>query len=177
MKLLVIVDMQNDFIDGSLANPAAQSIVKPMADYIKNFTGVVIYTYDTHYADYLETREGQNLPIKHCIYGTKGWKYNKEIRQAICANPNIKIAKVTKQSFSARGDDFIDAIFYCYQDIEEIQLCGTCTDICVIANALSLINIFPRAKIVVLKDLCAGLTLEKHEAALEVMRSCQIEVV
>ena len=175
VKTLVVVDMQNDFISGSLANPAAATIVKPMAEYIKNFDGDILFTQDTHFNNYLNTQEGRNLPIPHCIENTVGWKINKTLLDAADSDERLgadwEIA--TKQSF---GDiyELKDLLNYY---TKEIYLCGTCTDICVISVALNLKAEFPEIKIYCIADLCAGLTPEKHAAALEVMRSCQIEVI
>ena len=172
MKTLIVVDMQNDFITGSLANPDAQAIVPAMAEYIKNFEGDIIFTRDTHYPDYMETQEGKNLPIMHCQYGTDGWNINDTLFEAVYPKKSEWIV-VDKNSF---GDiyDLKDEISP-YTD--EIYLCGTCTDICVISVALNLKARFPEIKMYCIAGLCAGLTPEKHAAALEVMRSCQIEVI
>lgn len=175
-KVLVVVDMQNDFIDGSLANPTAQTIVPKIVDYVSAFKGLIVFTRDTHEEDYLKTREGKNLPVPHCIALTDGWDINQEIYKAAEHNPNAQILKVNKPTFSA-GTQLAVAIKTKCESPEEIQVCGTCTDICVVSNALALVGLFDKANIVTLADLCAGLTKEKHEAALEVMRSCQIKVV
>ena len=172
LKLLIIVDMQNDFIDGSLANPDAQAIVKPICDYAKDFDGDIIFTLDTHTDDYLETYEGKYLPIKHCVRGTKGWAINKDIFDTV-QDKETPYYTVEKPNFGYKDwEKFFERVSH----IDEIIMVGTCTDICVISNALILKSVFPETKITVLKDLCSGLTKEKHEAALEVMRSCQIEV-
>ena len=174
MKTLIVVDMQNDFIDGSLANPAAAAIVEPMTEYIKNFKGDIIFTRDTHYDNYLDTQEGKNLPIPHCIRGTEGWDVRKELVEAANIDPILYLHSfVNKNNF---GDITIlkDKIPYY---VDKIYLCGTCTDICVISIALNLKAWFPEIKMYCIADLCAGLTPEKHAAALEVMRSCQIEVI
>ena len=173
MKTLIIVDMQNDFITGSLANPAAAAIVKPMAEYIKNFDGrQIIFTRDTHYPNYMETQEGKNLPIMHCQYGSEGWDIQEDLFEAI-RDRDIEWSVVDKNSF---GDTYeLEDEIYAYDN--EIYLCGTCTDICVISVALNLKARFPEIKMYCIADLCAGLTPEKHAAALEVMRSCQIEVI
>lgn len=170
-KTLIIVDMQNDFITGSLANPAAQAIVKPMAEYIKNFEGQIIFTRDTHFNNYFETQEGKNLPIKHCISATAGWEIHDDLYATLRNKTDWSI--VNKYSFGdiEMLDDELDAY------VDEIYICGTCTDICVISVALNLKARYPEVKIYCIADLCAGLTPEKHEAALEVMRSCQIEVI
>ena len=172
MKTLICVDMQNDFIDGSLANPAAAAIVSDMAEYIKNFDGQIIFTRDTHYPNYMETQEGRNLPVMHCQYGSEGWEIQDDLFEAVRGR-NIEWSVVDKNSFgdTYELEDEIDA----YSD--EIYLCGTCTDICVISVALNLKARFPEIKMYCIADLCAGLTPEKHAAALEVMRSCQIEVI
>lgn len=172
-KVLVVVDMQNDFITGSLANPAAEAIVKPMAEYIKSFDGdQVIFTRDTHYHNYLETQEGKNLPILHCQYCSEGWDIHDYLFNAM-ENKNCRWTMVDKDSFGdiEELDDKLDAF------VDEIYLCGTCTDICVISVALNLKARYPEVKMYCIADLCAGLTPEKHAAALEVMRSCQIEVI
>lgn len=178
MKTLVIVDMQVDFISGSLANPAAAAIVEPMAEYIKNFEGDILFTRDTHRENYLNTQEGRNLPIEHCICNTKGWELENSLWQAAYESWQRDggcsyAAAIDKGSF---GDifDLVDHIDY---NTDEIYLCGTCTDICVISVALNLKARFPEIKMYCIADLCAGLTPEKHAAALEVMRSCQIEVI
>ena len=179
-KTLIVIDMQNDFISGSLANPAAQSIVEPMAEYIKNFRGTVIFTRDTHYDNYLETQEGKNLPILHCQYMTKGWEINSVLAKAIFDNKDYILGGDT-HAFSVEKESFGD-IEQLSNDLvadmpNEIYLCGTCTDICVISVALNLKARFPETKIYCIADLCAGLTPEKHAAAIEVMKSCQIEII
>ncbi len=176
-KVLVVVDMQNDFIDGSLKNVAAQAIVPKIADYVSSFKGLIVFTRDTHRENYLETREGKHLPIPHCIAQTEGWQINKEIIAAARRNEKARVMIVDKPTFSA-GADLSRAIkIVCGEYVKSIEFCGTCTDICVISNALSMVREFTASDIIVHKDLCAGLTEEKHNAALEVMRSCQIEVV
>lgn len=177
MKTLIVVDMQNDFIDGSLANPAAAAIVEPMAEYIRNFNGNVIFTRDTHYEDYLKTQEGRNLPIEHCIYHTGGWEVNKELEDAAVTNIYNRNALLVNKNNFGDIENLVRAINSYATVPNEIYLCGTCTDICVISVALNLKARFPEIKMYCIADLCAGLTPEKHAAALEVMRSCQIEVI
>lgn len=162
---LIVIDMQNDFIDGSLANEAAARIVPEMAEFIKGFDEV-IFTRDTHHDNYLSTAEGRNLPIPHCIEGTKGWEVREELVNAAHAR-----AYVNKPTFG-----YIDWNLDLHPG-DEITLVGTCTDICVVSNALILKAKYPENRISVVGHLCAGLTEEKHKAALEVMRSCQVEVV
>lgn len=175
-NVLVAVDMQNDFIDGSLANPLAQAIVKKVAKYVAKFEGLIVFTRDTHNKDYLETREGKHLPVPHCIAQTDGWNINSEIYKAADNNKKARVIIVNKSTFGA-GTSLYVGIKTIFEKPDEIQFCGTCTDICVVSNVLGTIGNFKEAKITVLKDLCAGLTKEKHKAAIEVMQSCQVEVI
>lgn len=194
MKYLIIVDMQNDFIDGSLANKDAQVIVPKICEFIKGFDGQIICTLDTHKLNYLSTPEGKNLPIEHCIKGTAGWNLSKPIMtelknyrkrmkthvpldSPLMFDEPMEPVFIEKSSFGYTGwEDFHFGYAWEDKDDLEIILVGTCTDICVISNALMLKSLYPEIKITVLKDLCAGVTKEKHEAALEVMKSCQINV-
>ena len=171
-KLLVVVDMQNDFVTGSLGTAEARAIVKDAAEYIREFDGNIIVTYDTHADDYLSTPEGRKLPVPHCIYGTEGWELAPEIAEALEGKGYLTMKKDT---FGATAlPAFLQEKFR-YTDA--IELIGLCTNICVISNALHLKNSFPLIEITVHSGLCAGVTPEKHEAALEVMRSCQINVI
>lgn len=167
-KVLVIVDMQNDFIDGSLANKDAQNIVSGICNLIKGWDGDIICTRDTHYANYLNTSEGQKLPVEHCIKDSAGWCVNDNILKALRGKEYCYLNKSTFGSLEWKDFDL---------RLAEIVLVGTCTDICVIANALLLKTFYPDADIKVISSLCAGVTKEKHEAALETMRSCQINVM
>lgn len=174
-KALVVVDMQNDFVTGSLENKEAQAIVPGIATMIKNLNtnDSLIFTRDTHEGDYLETFEGQKLPVIHCIKGTYGHQIVRDLlgyRDACIVNKNTfgssKLVHIIKvQAKQCKIDEF------------EIHLVGTCTDICVVSNALMLRMNFPNTRIVVHKDLCAGTSVEAHEAAMVVMQSCQIDVV
>lgn len=178
-KVLVVVDMQNDFIDGSLANKEAQKIVAGVAKYVGDWNGAVIFTRDTHNAaDYLETLEGKNLPILHCVEGTKGWEINSTILEAAKKNKKVRSIFLNKGNFGA-PNSLGTAIRTCYSqgEVDEIIFCGTCTDICVISNVLGIKSIFPETHIKIIAPLCAGLTIKKHKAALDVMRSCQVEVI
>lgn len=168
-KLLIIVDMQNDFIDGSLANPMAQAIVPGIVDLVKSWDGKLGVTLDTHNENYMETQEGKNLPIPHCILNTLGHMINEQIRDALDDRVTYTIFKPTF-GFNGWGNYGLDLHF------DEVTLVGTCTDICVISNALAIKAAYPELKVSVIGSLCAGLTKEKHESALDVMRSCQIEV-
>ena len=172
-KILVVVDMQNDFVDGALGSEQAVSIVPAAAERIKEFEGEIFVTFDTHYKDYLETSEGKKLPVEHCIKGTKGWELNKEIESALKEKAFTAIEKNTFGSV-----ELPKQISDTAEDEElSIELIGLCTDICVVSNALLLKANFPEAQISVNSKCCAGVTAEKHEAALETMRSCQIDII
>ena len=176
-KILVVVDMQNDFIDGSLGTPEAQAIVSKVAEKILWHEGRVVCTQDTHNNNYLNTEEGKRLPIPHCIKKTLGWFFNNKIIDAL--ETQLEVVNVRKPTFgSAALPEIIREIL----DVEDyknpsIELVGLCTDICVISNALLLKAHFPNIPISVDSTCCAGTTPEKHAAALEVMRSCQIDVL
>lgn len=183
-KLLIVVDAQNDFVTGSLANKEAQVVIPELADYLRfnckeNFYDRVYLTRDTHTDDYLKTPEGLKLPVKHCIEGTPGWCVVDEVLNAVKKNYNFSTQTaiyVNKPTFGFSGWNEV-FIRNCDCDPVEITLVGFCTDICVLSNAIILKALYPNTNIKVLSRLCAGLTPEKHEAALEVMRSCQIEVI
>jgi nicotinamidase-related amidase len=169
-KLLIIVDMQNDFIDGALANPAAQAIVPGIAEFAKNWTGAIGVTLDTHQESYFTTQEGKNLPVAHCIINTNGHKLNTQIAEVI----NNKISYTVMKpafGFANWGQYGLDLHF------DEVVVVGTCTDICVISNVLAIKAAFPELKVSVIEKLCAGLSPDKHAAAIEVMKSCQVNVI
>ena len=168
-KLLIVIDMQNDFIDGSLGTPEAEAIVDAVKDKIRSYpAGDIFATMDTHESDYLSTQEGRNLPVEHCIQGTEGWRIRPGIAELL-----TEAVIFEKPTFgSVRMAEAVKAI----EDLEEIELIGLCTDICVVSNALLLKATLPEVKICVDSRCCAGVTPEKHLAALETMRSCQIEV-
>ena len=171
---LIAVDLQKDFIDGALGTPEAVSIVPAAAARILSARqeGVtVIATLDTHGEDYLNTREGTFLPIPHCIKGTPGWELNPEIAAALAGCPLVE-----KPTFgSVRLPQLLEGI--AGGAPEAIELIGLCTDICVVSNALLLKAAFPETDICVRADCCAGVTPEKHAAALETMASCQIRIL
>ena len=167
---LIVVDMQNDFITGSLGSSAAQAIVPNVRRKIEEYVNKgnkVYFTQDTHWENYLTTPEGINLPVPHCLYCSEGWRVPEELA---CLVPEEENTYVIKNTFGRLDWDFLIAP-------DSIELVGVCTDICVVSNALILKATFPNAKIIVDASCCAGVTPEKHEAALEVMRSCQIEVI
>ena len=179
MKVLVVVDMQNDFITGSLGTPEAQAIVpnvkKKIEEYRKN-GDLIVFTRDTHYANYLQTKEGEKLPVEHCIRNTWGWEITDELRDEA-----VNAVIVNKPTFGSV--DLCDVIVSPEADsesitvIEEIELSGLCTDICVVSNALLLKTVFyDTIDISVDATCCAGVTPETHEAALKTMEMCQINV-
>ena len=170
MKALIIIDMQNDFIDGSLGTPEAQAIVPAVADKIRQWQGLVVATQDTHQPDYLKTQEGMHLPVEHCIAGTHGWDINPLISEALQAKGAQTVAKPTFGST-------VLAMMLMQCGISEIHLAGLCTDICVVSNALLLKAMMPEVPIYVDTACCAGVTPEKHNAAVETMRSCQINII
>ena len=167
MKFLVVVDMQVDFINGSLGSQMAQDIVANVVEKVRNFDGVVIFTRDTHQADYLQTQEGTKLPVPHCIQGTSGWEICPELQPYVT---NV----INKVTFGSVELPKVIASFR--QPIEEIQLCGLCTDICVISNAMIVKASFPEVKVSVDAQCCAGVTVESHNNALNAMKAVQIEI-
>lgn len=183
-KVLVIIDMQNDFIDGSLGTPEAQAIVDKVCDKIREYKSNqwdIVYTRDTHTENYLNTPEGLNLPVKHCIYQTEGWELNKKIQSALVESGWAYIDWFNKFTFGSQKlvKHFVEEYCDYNQPIDEIELVGLCTDICVISNAIMLKNAFYDKFVTITVDAscCAGVTPEKHKAALEVMKSCQINVI
>lgn len=170
-KVLVVVDMQEDFIDGSLGTKEAQAVVAAAVDKIKGYPIENVYvTKDTHGADYMKTSEGKHLPVEHCIKGTSGWELNQEIA-AVTEGAKV-IEKLTFGSL-----ELMELLKAENQKEElEIELIGLCTDICVVSNALLLKAALPENVIKVDASCCAGVTPESHEAALATMKMCQIEI-
>ena len=178
MKVLVVVDMQNDFIDGSLGTKEAQAIVpnvrKKVKDAVKN-GDLIIYTRDTHYPDYLDTKEGKKLPVEHCIYKTEGWRIPDDLlppftydNAVIFDKPTFGYTKLPSKIRSALGME---------HKCDEIEVIGLCTDICVVSNAMLLkADFYEETEISVDASCCAGVTPETHEAALKTMEMCQINV-
>jgi nicotinamidase-related amidase len=211
IRVLILIDMQNDFISGSLANQEAQAAIPAILEKIKNFDGDVIYlTMDTHQKNYLDTPEGKKLPVEHCIYGTDGWRVTSQVEDAVVAKAKegVQVKFIPKPTFgsieSVHFDNriklvgkwkkyfkpeysLVENILYNLEINDkheigkipmEIEMCGFCTDICVVSNALILKAFtYDFAEITVDSKCCAGVTPEKHEAALEVMRSCQINII
>ena len=167
-KLLVVVDMQKDFVDGSLGTAEAVKIVPRVVSEIENFDGDVVFTLDTHSSIYLETQEGKNLPVPHCIKGTDGWRLDKTIEplslsRRVFEKPTF--GSVELAEFVANGD------------YDDITLIGLCTDICVLSNAMLIKAFLPEVKVSVKASACAGVTPESHENALSSMKMCQINIL
>ena len=168
-KLLIVVDMQNDFIDGALGSPQAEKIlpnVRAKIEEYKQMGGSIIFTRDTHYDGYLSTQEGRFLPVEHCIKDTRGHMITKELNtdgREIFDKPSFGSLELAKQ-VAAEGFD-------------EIELCGLCTDICVVSNALILKAQLPETRITVDANCCAGVSYESHKAALLTMKMCHVNVI
>lgn len=182
IDVLIVVDMQNDFVTGSLGTPEAQAIVPKVVEKIKNWKGPVFYTMDTHDEDYLNTQEGKHLPIVHCVEGTDGWKLINEIGNDFVTDYEQIYHKKTFGSYELFIDATLDDNQRIYQtlfpgNVDSITLIGLCTDICVITNALILKTAKPEVPIIVDASCCAGVTPESHKNALAAMKMCQIEVV
>ena len=169
-KVLIVVDVQNDFVTGSLGTPEAQAVVPNIVKKVEEYRSrddVIIFTTDTHYDDYLETSEGKKLPVSHCIVGTSGYEIIPELNVELSTMEKI----YPKNTFGYRWN--ISHWICCY----DVEIIGVCTDICVVTNALVLKTHYPDIEITVDASCCAGSTPEKHKAALDVMESCQINVI
>lgn len=175
MKILLVIDMQKDFITGALGTKEAEEIVSKVRDKIseyKNMGNPVIFTRDTHAENYLDTEEGRNLPVVHCIEGTPGWELASELEAAgslVVNKPSfgsLKLAELIKEKYVRDG-----------AEQPELELVGICTDICVISNAMILKASFPEAKISVDASCCAGVTPQSHANALEAMKMCHIKII
>ena len=169
-KFLIVVDMQKDFVDGALGTKEAEAIVPNVVGKIEGFDGEIFATLDTHFDDYMETSEGRNLPVMHCIKGSEGWQLDAAVKEALDKKGCTAVEKNTFGSVSLpelikerAGDEEFS-----------IELVGLCTDICVVSNALLLKAHFPEAEITVDEKCCAGVTPEAHAAAIKTLASCQI---
>lgn len=172
-NVLAVIDMQNDFIDGALGTKEAQAIVTDVADGIKKALergDEVVYTRDTHFDNYMDTQEGRNLPVPHCIKGTAGW----EIRDELKALQNDDTKVFDKLTF---GSVELAAYLKTVDGLESVTLIGLCTDICVISNAMVIKANLPEVAISVIENCCAGVTPQSHKNALEAMKMCQIKVL
>lgn len=172
-KILVVVDMQNDFVDGALGTSEAVGIVEKAAAKIRNFDGKIFVTLDTHGDNYMETAEGKKLPVPHCIKMTDGWQLNEKIKAALEGKDYTILEKGTFGSVELpeeirkiKGNDSLD-----------VEFLGLCTDICVVSNVLLVKAYFPEETITVDAGCCAGVTPQSHKAALETMKMCQITVI
>ena len=175
MRVLVVVDMQNDFIDGSLGTKEAVDIVPGVVEQSRKFEGSVIATRDTHGQEHLDTAEGKKLPVVHCVKGTEGWQIRKEVSRALTEKGECMI--IDKPSFgSVELGEHIRELSRT-EEIEEITLIGLCTDICVISNALLIKAYLPESNVRVISSCCAGVTPGSHDQALEAMKMCQIEIL
>ena len=179
-NILILVDMQVDFVSGSLGSKMAMEIVPEVEKKIEHYNNehsLIIATLDTHDKNYLNTLEGKYLPVEHCIKGTKGHN----IEENLASKLNKNTIYVEKKSFGSL--ELIDVIkeYLSANNIAEdemqLELVGLCTDICVVSNAILLKAAFSNSKIVVDSACCAGTTKEKHLATLEVLKSCQIDVI
>ena len=173
-KVLVVIDMQNDFITGSVGSVQAQKIVDNVAKRIKDFNGQIVFTRDTHYDNYLDTREGKALPIVHCVEGTQGWELEKSIKKLQLGGDYPVFDKIT---FGSKR--MVDFLLYLnkLKKVDEVTIIGLCTDICVISNAFLIQAYLPEAAIVIDASCCAGVTEQSHKAALEAMKNCQIKII
>jgi nicotinamidase-related amidase len=172
-KLLIVVDMQKDFVDGALGTKEAISIVDNVVKKIEDFDGDIIVTYDTHPQNYMQTQEGKNLPVPHCIKGTPGWELDQKVQAALDKKTYKAIEKPTFGSTELA--EYIKADYN--PDELEIELIGLCTDICVVSNALLIKANFTETKVSVDSSCCAGVTPDSHNAALTTMKMCQVNVV
>lgn len=172
-RLLIVVDMQKDFVDGALGSKEAAAIVDNVVKKIENFDGDIIVTYDTHSENYMETQEGKNLPVPHCIKGTGGWQLHSKVQAAVDKRGYKAIEKPTFGSTEL--PEYIRANYN--TDGLEIELIGLCTDICVVSNALLMKANFLEAKVSVDASCCAGVTIDSHNAALTTMKMCQVNVI
>lgn len=170
-KVLVVVDMQNDFIDGALGTPEAESIVSNVVKAIKEFDGTVLYTMDTHGENYMNTQEGGNLPVPHCIKGTYGWELHKDIealrKGGVFEKPGFGSREIGERLLAMNNES----------PLESITFVGLCTDICVITNVMVTKTFLPEVPLIVKSDCCAGVTPESHENALKAMEMCQVQIL
>ncbi len=172
MNYLVVVDMQNDFINGVLGTEEAKHIVVDVLKKIQSFKGTIIYTRDTHTKDYLKTREGKNLPVPHCIKGSHGW----ELAPVIETLRKSDTLTFDKSSFGSMELGHFLEQENLKHPIQSIEFVGLCTDICVISNAIIAKAAAPEAEIIINSSCCAGTTPNGHETALQAMKNCQITI-
>ena len=170
-RLLIVIDMQNDFIDAALGTPEAVEIVDAVKEKIRAYpAGNVIATMDTHTEDYLNTQEGKYLPVPHCIKGTDGWKIRDDIADLLAG------ASIYEKPTFGSVQLASDLKKMSEKEEIELELTGLCTDICVVSNVMLIKAFYPEKNIFVEKDCCAGTSIENHNSALSVMKSCHIEI-
>ena len=167
-KILIVIDMQNDFIDGALGSAEAQKIVPYVKTLIENFDGKVLFTQDTHFEDYMQTQEGKNLPVAHCVKGTDGWRIRAELDALRKTEPVEKITFGSKELVEVISKE---------EGIESITFVGLCTDICVISNVMIVKAFYPEIPLTVDARGCAGVTPESHKTALDAMKAIQVKIV
>jgi len=172
--ILIVVDMQNDFVDGVLGSPEAVAILPAVAEKIRNHKGSIIFTRDTHTPDYMDTREGKYLPVPHCIKDTKGWEIHEAVWSAIPDGSDVTV--MDKPTFGSVDLASTLAKWHQQQPISKITLIGVCTDICVISNAMLVKATLPEVDVVVDAVCCAGVTPDSHHNALSAMKMCQIVI-
>ena len=172
-KALIVIDMQNDFITGALPNPEGQKIVNGIANLIREFEGDILVTRDTHDEKYLETQEGRRLPVPHCIEGTEGWEIVPEIQAALNDKPAGKVKYYNKYTFGCVGLGELVA----RKEYDAVELVGVCTDICVLSNAMIIKACALETNVGIHRNLCAGVTPETHEIALQAMANCQCDII
>ena len=169
--VLIVVDMQNDFIDGALGTAEAVSIVPKVVEKVKSFPGTVIFTRDTHTENYLSTQEGRKLPVAHCVKGTPGWQIRAELEAL------RKTDAVDKPGFGSTALTHMLASMDKAEGLSSVTLVGLCTDICVISNAMLIKAALPEVPVIVDAACCAGVTPASHKNALEAMKMCQVEII
>ena len=174
MDVLVVIDMQNDFISGSLKGKKTEKLLDKVVEKVEEFKGEIIYTLDTHYEDYLKTKEGENLPIEHCIKGTWGHEIAYELKETKSFDRAKKFEKNTLASIEL--GEYLKSLDE-KEGIDSIYFLGLVTDICVVSNALLVKGFLPEKNIYIYKDLTEGLTEEKKAAAISVMESCHIKAI
>lgn len=176
MKLLIMIDMQKDFLDGALGNPETIAILPAVCERVKQAYAEkreIMFTLDTHFENYMETQEGRKLPVPHCIKDTEGWKLADELWELVKDLPQTR--RIEKITFGSNEmPERIEQLWG--KSLQEIELIGVCTDICVISNAMILKAFFPEVRITVNEACCAGTSAEAHNRAIEAMKMCQIEM-
>ncbi|MBR6693326.1 MAG: isochorismatase family protein [Clostridia bacterium] len=172
-NFLIVVDIQNDFVNGALGTAEAVAMLPAAEQKIREWDGEIFVTYDTHFDDYMDSSEGKKLPVAHCIKGTEGWALNARIAEVLDGKEYTAVEKITF------GSTELPALIKKAAGDEEfsVTLIGLCTDICVVSNALILKANFPEADISVDSACCAGVTPESHSAALDTMKMCQINII